>query len=140
MMCRHGYFVIQIKNQGKEFVNEMSGEFHLLTGVQQRITSASHPRSNGLVERQSRNVKNCLVKVLEENQLKWPSIIVGVLFANRVSKLYSTKYFLFKLLQNRETVLPNSFKTSVKKWKLQDCPSRMYKIYLNGVSFLSQLS
>ena len=45
------------KNQGKEFFNEMSGEFHLLTGVQQRITSASHPRSNVLVEKQSRNVK-----------------------------------------------------------------------------------
>ena len=101
MMCRHGYFVIQIKNQGKEFVNEMSGEFHLLTGVQQRITSASHPRSNGLVERQSRNVKNCLVKVLEENQLKWPSIIVGVLFANRVSKLY--KVFPFQVITQSRT-------------------------------------
>ena len=34
----------------------------------------------------------------------------------------------------------NSLKKSVKKWKPQDCICRMCKIYINGVSFLSQLS
>ena len=34
----------------------------------------------------------------------------------------------------------NSFKKSVKKWKPQDCPYRLCKVYVNGVSFLSQLS
>ena len=34
----------------------------------------------------------------------------------------------------------NSFKKSVKKWKPQDCPCRLCKVYINGVGFLSQLS
>ena len=31
----------------------------------------------------------------------------------------------------------NSFKKSVKKWKPQDCPCRLCKVYVNGVGFLS---
>ena len=30
----------------------------------------------------------------------------------------------------------NSFKKSVKKWKPQDCPCRLCKIYVNGFGFL----
>ena len=34
----------------------------------------------------------------------------------------------------------NSFKQPAKKWKPQDCPCRMCKVYINGVGFLSKLS
>ena len=83
----------------------MSDELHLLTGVQQRATSLYHTQSNGLVERQKRTITNSLVNVLEENPLKWPSIIEGVLIVHRVCKHSSTKYFPIKLLYNREPVL-----------------------------------
>ena len=43
---------------------------------------------------------------MEENPLKWLSIIEGVLFAHCVRKNSSTKYSPFKLLYNREPVLP----------------------------------
>ena len=76
IMCRHGCFAIN--DQGKEFVNEVSDKLHLLTHVQQLITSAYHPQSSGLVERENRTRKDSLMKVLEENILKWPSIIEGV--------------------------------------------------------------
>ena len=79
MMCRHGCFAIQINDQGREFVNEVSDELHRLTGVVQRITSAYHPQSNGLVERQNRTIKNSLVKILEHNPRHWPYIMEGVL-------------------------------------------------------------
>ena len=36
----------------------------------------------------------------------------------------------------RQTSL-NSFKKSVKKWKPEDCPCRLCKVYINGVGFLS---
>ena len=103
MMCRHGCFMIQINDQGRELVNEVSDELHLFTGVQQRVTSVYHPQFNGFVERQNRTMKNSLVKVLEENPFKWPSIIEGVLFAHRVSKHSSAKYY-------REPVLPIDLK------------------------------
>jgi hypothetical protein len=110
MMCRHGCFEIQINDQGREFVNVVSDELHRLTGVEQRVTSAYHPQSNGLVERQNRTIKNSLVKILEDNPSHWPFIIEGVLFAHRVSKHSSTKYSPFKLLYNREPVLPIDIK------------------------------
>ena len=31
----------------------------------------------------------------------------------------------------------NSLKKSLKKWKPQDCPCRLCKVYVNGVGFLS---
>ena len=135
-MCRHSYFAIQINEKGREFVNEISGELHLLTGVQQWITSAYHPHSSGLVENKT-TIQNSLVMVLEENPLKWPSITEGVIFAHRVSKQSSTMYSPFKLLYNRGSVLPNSkllgtaSKNHLKKWKPQDCPCRLYKVYIN---------
>ena len=109
-MCRHGCFSTQINDQGREFVNEVSSELHHLTGVEQRVTSAYHPQANGLVERQNRTIKNSLVKVLGDKPSDWPFIVEGVLFAHRVSKHSSTKFSPFKLLYNREPVLPVDIK------------------------------
>lgn len=64
VMCRQGCFKIQINDQGRELVNEVSNQLHALTGVEQKITSAYHPQANGLVERQNRMIKNSLIKVL----------------------------------------------------------------------------
>lgn len=44
VICRFGCFSIQINDQGREFVNQVSEELHRLTGVQQRVTSAYHPQ------------------------------------------------------------------------------------------------
>ena len=88
---------------------EVCDELHLFTGVQQRVISAYHPQSNGLVERQSRTIKNSCDGT-GRNPLKQPSIIEGVLFAHRVSKRASAKYFFFGLLYNREPVLPTDVK------------------------------
>ena len=52
---------------------------HDLTGVEQRITSAYHLQSNGVVERQNRTIKNALVKVVDAPPQEWPHIIEGVL-------------------------------------------------------------
>ena len=43
MMYRHGCFAIQINDQGREFVNEVSYELHFLAGVQDRVTTAYYP-------------------------------------------------------------------------------------------------
>ena len=84
-MCRHGCFATQKNDQGREFVNGVSSELHRLTGIEQRVTSAYHPQSNGLLERQNRTIKNALVKILDENPSDWHFIVEGVIFAHRVS-------------------------------------------------------
>ena len=38
-------------------MNEFADELHSMTGTQQRVTSAYHPQSNGLVEHQNRKIK-----------------------------------------------------------------------------------
>ena len=43
-MCRHGVMEIQISDQGREFVNQVSEELHRVTGVEHRISSAYHPQ------------------------------------------------------------------------------------------------
>lgn len=113
IICRHGCMRIQINDQGKEFVNEVITNLHEMTGVDQRITSAYHPQSNGLCERQNRNIKESLVKVLNAKPSEWPYVIEGVLFAHRVSKHSSTKFSPFFLMYNRHPVLPIDIKYSL---------------------------
>ena len=43
IICRHGCVKIQINDQGKEFVNEVSKNLHEMTGTEQRVTSVYHP-------------------------------------------------------------------------------------------------
>ena len=133
IMCRHGCFAIQINDQGREFVNEVSDELHRLTGVVQRMTSAYHPQSNGLVERQNRTIKNSLVKILEDNPRHWPYIMEGVLFAHRVSKYSSTKYSPFKLLYNREPVLPIDVKYRLSSTEISKCDEPFYQDIFDAV-------
>lgn len=106
LICRHGCAEIQINDQGREFVNKVSDELHGLTGVKQRITSAYHPQSNGLTERNNRSIQCSLLKVLQEHQLEWPKALPGVLFAFRTSRQKSTGYSPFFLMYGRQARLP----------------------------------
>ncbi|KAK3885100.1 hypothetical protein Pcinc_010651 [Petrolisthes cinctipes] len=45
IICHHGCVAIQINDQGREFVNSVSAELHMLTGTTQRITPAYHPQA-----------------------------------------------------------------------------------------------
>ena len=71
IICRRECLWIQINDQGREFVNEVSDHLHQITGVDQRITSANHPQFNKLSERQNRTIINFLIKVLEEKVDQW---------------------------------------------------------------------
>ena len=100
--------------RAENFDNEVSDELHLLTGIKQRVTNACNPQSNGLFERQNRTLKHSLV--LKENPLKQLSIIEEVLFAHQ----FSTKYCPFKLLCNRQPVLPIDVKYKLSSTENSD--------------------
>jgi len=85
LVCRHGCSDVQINDQGREFVNRVSTVLHELTGVKQRITSAYHPQSNGLTERNNRTIQTGMLRVLSDAQDNWPRVLPGVLFAYRTS-------------------------------------------------------
>ena len=120
LMCRHGCFEVQITEQGRKFVNSAYTCLHDLTGVEQRITSAYHPQSNGLLERQNRIIKNVLVKVMEAHLEEWPHIIEDALFAHRVSRHSSTQYLLSFLIYNKDAVLPIDVKFSLAEREVNE--------------------
>ena len=115
VMCWHGCFKIQINDQGKELINEVSDKLLEMTGTEQRVKSAYHPQSNGLCERQNRTIKDSLVKILKENPKEWPNVIQGVLFGHKVSVHYSTKFSQFFLTYNRQPTLPIDIKYNLVK-------------------------
>ena len=106
LVCRHGCAEIQINDQGREFVNRVSTVLHELTGVKQRITSAYHPQSNGLTERNNRTIQTGMLRVLQDNQDEWVKVLPGVLFAYRTSVQKSTGYTPFYLMYGRQAKLP----------------------------------
>ena len=59
--------VLQINDQGREFVNDVSHNLHEIVGIRTRVTSAYHPQSDGMVKRHNRTMENETVKVLDEN-------------------------------------------------------------------------
>ena len=126
-MCRQGCSAIQINEQGREFVNKVSDELYLLTGVHQWLASVY--LVNGCfaiqINEKSREffkevsdefhlltfvqqrvtsayhpLSNGLVK-RQNRTIK--NVLVNI-------KLSSTKYFPFKLLYNREPVLLTDYK------------------------------
>ena len=72
VICWHGCMKIQINDQGREFVNEVSKVLHNVIGTEQPITLAYYPQSNGLCERQNRTIKDSLEKVLDRNPCDRP--------------------------------------------------------------------
>ncbi|XP_068224619.1 uncharacterized protein [Palaemon carinicauda] len=61
IICRHGCVNIQINDQGREFVNQVSSALHDMTGTKQYITSTYHTQANGLVKLHNRTIKDSLV-------------------------------------------------------------------------------
>ena len=101
---------MQINDQGRDFVNQVSETLHNLTGVKQKATSAYHPQVNGLLERQNRTMKENLLKILRKNDNNWVFCLSGVLFAHRTAVHRSTGFSPFSLLYNREPVFPVNVK------------------------------
>lgn len=86
------FFYIQINNLGKELVNDVSHVLHLMTGAEQRVTSAYHPQSSALLECQNHKIKNAMIMILDQKPGQSRFIIEVILFAHRLNCLWSSKY------------------------------------------------
>lgn len=120
-ICLFGCPEVQINDQGKEFCNAVLEELNARTGIEQRVTAAYHPQTNGLVENFNGTVKDGLLKVLEEHIEVWPSALPGVLFAHRTQQHRSTKYSPFFTLFGQEPVLPIDLVDSIQNLGEENC-------------------
>ena len=91
-----------LSDQGREFLNEMVDTMLTLIGTDHRVTSAYHPRTNGLTERFNKTLVSTLKKHTEENTENWPQWIPYCLLAYRSRVHSSTGYTPFELMFGRQ--------------------------------------
>ena len=102
-----------LSDQGTEFNNAVVDRLIKATGVEKRITSAYHPRTNGLTERFNYTFVEALRKFTSEDNENWPKWVPFVLMAFR-SRTHSTTGFTpFELMFGRKM---NSF----SDWRDED--------------------
>lgn len=112
LICRLGCFEYCHTDQGREFVNELNATLFDLAGIEQRISSAYHPQSNGLDERTNQTISSTLLKYVNAPQDDWDEHLDSVLFSYRTCVHASTKYTPFYLMYGRHPVLPIELKVS----------------------------
>jgi transposase InsO family protein len=62
---------IQMSDQGREFINELSDNLAKLLGIQSAKTTAYRPSSNGVIERTHRTLNSMFAKMVRETQSDW---------------------------------------------------------------------
>ena len=105
MICRHGNVAEVVSDQGRE----LQGAFQDLLDrchIDQRLTSAHHPQSNGLTERFNETLTIALRKMVTEHPEDWDTYLPTILLGYRASIQASTLYSLFFLLHGYEMPLP----------------------------------
>lgn len=105
VICRFGAMEICISDQGREFVNETIALFNALVGVEQRVSTAYHPQTNGLVEKQNSTTESCIQKYCEESK-NWVDALQGILYSVRVAVHASTGFSPYRLLYGRDPITP----------------------------------
>ena len=101
IFCRHGLPEIVLSDQGREFVNEVSRALFERTNVEHRISSACHPKTNGLDEQTNQTLVRTLVKHCSANQRDWDLHLDSTLYAYRIAKHDSSRFSPFFLMYNR---------------------------------------
>ena len=93
-------------DQGREFESQLIAELCKLLRVKKTRTVPYNPKSDGLVERCNRTLKQMLTMLVDETQTNWDDHVPYVLMAYRASVHDSTKCTPNLLMLNRETNLP----------------------------------
>ena len=68
---REGFSRIMQSDNGTEFVNELVAQLTKLYGIDHRLITAYHPRADGLVERQNKEVTRSLKKRMQAAPAQW---------------------------------------------------------------------
>ena len=105
LQSQYGAAAVHINDQGGDFVNDVATEIHTLSGTRQRITSAYHPQTNGLAERNNRTIQSMLLKSLQSQHLDWQRALAGIISSYNTSKQKSTKISPFELMFSRRARL-----------------------------------
>ncbi|MCP4480225.1 MAG: transposase family protein, partial [Planctomycetaceae bacterium] len=101
-ICVHGPMRILQSDQGPQFEARLFQKFAKRMGIVKIRSTAYHPQTNGLVERQNRTLIAMLRVYLSRHQDNWPEKLPTVLFAYRTSVHQTTKQTPYKTVYGIE--------------------------------------
>ena len=89
---------ILMHDQGREFCNKLNSIITTELRIQNAISSAYHPQTNGLTERFNRTLVTQLMKNADEKSVDWDEFIDPILLGYRCGRQASTKFAPFTLM------------------------------------------
>jgi transposase InsO family protein len=98
LFCAIGFPKILQSDRGPEFLNDTIKSLTEILGIDKRVTTAYHPRANGVAERHVRSMKDLLKKELKGLVADWDLHLpkVQLIMNTRVASLHgSTPFSLF---------------------------------------------
>lgn len=107
IFTRYGAPKVLFSDRGRNFMSKLVNALCELFDIKQHHTSAYHPNTNGLVERQNSTVASSLRTYCSDAQEKWTEVLPGVLMGHRKSpSSHSTEYSPYYLLFGEEMRMP----------------------------------
>ena len=91
-----------LSDQGPEFLNALVATMFEGLGIEHRVASPWHPRTNGSCERTNAILVHMLEKHVKDDPAKWPQYLDYVLFAYRTKVHTATGFTPFSLMFGRE--------------------------------------
>ena len=96
VFTRYGSPKVLFSDRGKNFMSNLVKGLCELFEITQHHTSAYHPNTNGMVERQNSTLAQSLRTYCGKEQEKWPELLPSVMMALRKSpSMHSTEYSPF---------------------------------------------
>ena len=103
-ISRFGVPLELVTDRGKQFESELFHHLARTMGFMRLRTTAYNPKSNGLIERQHRTLKN----ILRSHKTDWLSALPIALFAMRITPSQSTQQSPFVLVTGNTAHIPST--------------------------------
>ena len=132
VFTRYGAPKVLFSDRGKNFMSNLVKGLCELFEITQHHTSAYHPNTNGMVERQNSTLAQSLRTYCGKEQEKWPELLPSVMMALRKSpSMHSTEYSPFYLMFGEEMRLPFDVSLEPKETLGQNARSFMQDMMKN---------
>lgn len=107
IITRYGAPSILFSDRGRNFMSKVINALCEIFDISQYHTSAYHPNTNGLVERQNSVIAQSLRAYCDKDQKLWPKFLSGIMMSFRKSiSANSTEFSPFFLMFGKEMRLP----------------------------------
>ncbi|XP_022871305.1 uncharacterized protein LOC111390490 [Olea europaea var. sylvestris] len=106
IICRFGIPKVLTTDNGRQFDNPQFKNFCASNGIDHRLTSISHPQSNGLAEVTNRIILQDLRTRIGDAKGDWPDMLPSILWAYRTSHKSATGETPFMLAFGLEATIP----------------------------------